>query len=419
MTHTVGSTYHPGSCQMDYRYDYDGSDYFWQSKTYIASTAFSSPWTKTSVDTGVFVPNVYRVNPYSVSRWLVQSGFTAASYTEPKGTSITAKINVSGNLFQYGLMSTLSTKGAKTSNGRAAGYALEKAYSNLDPSIADFGEDIGEIRETFQTLTNPFRSLRRFAKRRNLPQVRKDLQRWSDTGRYKRLVGKEAAEAAADVWMEIRYGIRPIIYSIANILEVLADEGIKLDPNRIRTARGAYKMSLGSESYSDLQLQTVGIATCYGDVKHKAYEKANAAIQYLWTGTGQISLCEKMGLTYRHFPETAWALASRSFVFDWWLDIGSFLEANRFVHPDVKILGNTVGTKTTNTFEVKGGYVQTTLNNPKNPHSLSSTEKLQVESYTRDVDVERPYLPTWVGGQYMDWKKTIDMLIVLYQSVKM
>lgn len=418
MTNTSGYTQSGGNATMSYRYLYDNGN-IWGPSSYEESMNLTLNWAKESVDTGRFTPNVYRVNPYHVEKAVVDSPSCAINVQERYGGTVTVDVNVGGCPYQRALASKHGLyHNDYPSKGRAAKQALIKAYGNLDPAVAGFGEDLGEIRETFNTLVHPFKNLRDFCDAHQLKKVRQALSRYAKTGKYKALVGKKAAEAAADAWMEVRYGLRPIYYSIQNLLEVLADMGLKYDPYRIRTARGSAKFTLGGKIHKNLGLlESVGIAAFYGNVKHEVKEKGYAQIHYNYLGLGNLLLSEKMGLTPRHFPETVWALTSRSFVFDWFWDVGSYLEACRFIHPDVKILGNCVGVRTSNKVSMSDPYFQLPFGNAKN-HKCPTGNNYATETYTRVTGQDLAWTPTWIGGQRLDLLKSIDLAIVAYNEVK-
>jgi hypothetical protein len=379
---------------------------FYTDKTYL--TKVRTYYDKTSVNTGNFVPGVYRVNPYSVWRevmegdqydtMLEKSSHTYRYYRD--GAPLALNI---GKVRNQSVPSALSALGQQ---------ALQKAYAKVSVGDLSMAEDIGEFRETIAMLKNPLGSLKNFLlddRRKNMKLLKK-LLRFQKTGRFGSQRGKEAAKAAANTWLELRYGFRPLINQLGDLIELARTGRSSFDSTKIRNCRAKVtSTSLFNTIKEDmLTIQNTGYK-----FRYTTDEELTAYASVSYRQVSESSALDNLGLTPRFWPETAWELTRLSFVWDWFVTVGPWIQTLR-INPHVQILGNTVGRKVHRTTEsdfyeiIMGGY-------PNTPMGAKST--YQFIRYDRTVDEDLPLTPLFRAGDVIDLFKTIDSVALLFQRI--
>lgn len=298
---------------------------------------------KESVDTGEFIPGVYRVNPYSVSEQL----FRFATNLELKiewdtGTLYHSVDFVSGalgaavvKLVDNSLLPDFSNLAERT---------MLRAHSNLAKSVANLGEDLGEIAETLEMIRHPFSAIRDFlysCNHRRLGLYHK-IEHYVHSGHWLGVSKRGAAKAASDAWLEFRYGFMPLCYTIQDIMKVVDEMAEPFLSEKILSSKSTLSNEVSRES-GDLTSSVGHIHYTYQQ-EFSTVGKVSTSIQYRLDN--ELSLMDKLGLTPRHLPELAWELTRLSFVVDWFVEIGPWLGTYLRFQPGVTVLGNTVGYKT-------------------------------------------------------------------------
>lgn len=125
---------------------------------------------------------------------------------------------------------------------------------------------------------------------------------------------KSTVKNAKDIWMQIRYSLRPLYYEIKNYTEAFAQIGI--GETRRQTFRAFGQLS-GSSTYSDTLTTS----------EYKRFTREEHTLSYsIRTGCLadiQIDLQSILGLD--HIFESAWELIPLSFVIDWFCNIGRII----------------------------------------------------------------------------------------------
>jgi hypothetical protein len=370
---------------------------------------------KSSVNSGSFQPGVYRVNPYDIYR------------EEMEIDDVDIQIKYNWTYFEqtYHFTGSLAARAFYPSPGdisfppwadHVEQLALQKAQAKLGQSDLDLGENLGEIRETIEMLKNPLKDLRRFLwsdRRRNL-RLLKRLLSYRKTGRYAGKTGKAAAKAAASTWLELRYGFRPLIMLLGDLIEQAQDQmNQTFDPDKIRSVRaavdGGNKKSLSSGTFG------LGGTTLVYDKVTDDKVIGTASIQY--RQSVPLTALQSLGLSPRHWPEIAWELTKLSHVWDWFITIGPWLGSIR-VHPEITVLGNTTGKHLTRTvtcrvLEAKV-YGDLYAGEPVSP---PATGKRTLNRYLRSVNTEPPLTPLLRPPNVLDLLKSIDSVALIYQRI--
>lgn len=184
--------------------------------------------------------------------------------------------------------------------------ASTQAKANIDDSTIDGLVFLGELRETIGYLRDPLSSFNKF-----LSGVRKTKNR-------KGYVGPTAG-FLSDNWLSYRYAMRPLASDIVNGMDAILDTVDGFDPDR-RTARG-YASSSGSLSDSGLIGGEPSVETTY-DTTSTHDVSVRAGILYEYSRSP-----DTWGMAAHQLPIAAWELIPFSFVADWFVNIGPWIEA--------------------------------------------------------------------------------------------
>lgn len=392
---------------------FDGTKWIVQLDQNFSSNAIEY-YTKTSVDSGRFTPGIYRVNPYSVSDEEYSFDPSTVNSYQYVYYGTRYEMTWTGQVAAWGA-SYLRDVSMPTALTTMASEALQKAQAKLGSGDFSLGEDLAELRETLQMLKNPLSALHDFLMKGNRKNLKK-LQAfftYLKSGTYGGSSGARAAKAASNAWLEFRYGWRPLIMLLGDLIEQanhVADKNF--DPNKIRCVRAS--VSRTDEYIRPDFSYPVFMGTGYASRKFKDELRANASIQY--KQAYPLGTFANLGLSPRYWPETAWELTKLSFVWDWVITIGPWLQGFR-VKPEITVLGNTVGKKLTRHAEMRNYKVYTGYGEGVAGKPLSGGASWTYRSYVRSVNVAPPPLPVFRLGNVFDTCKIIDTLALILQRI--
>lgn len=392
------------------------------NRTTPVNTSVSLTDDKVSVTSGGFTPGVYRVTPYTVYREDIGVNHVAWSDQSPDGGGLyTATSRLTGNIGPYlGYRSVNILPSISSNFSNYPDRVIQKAYGKLGKSEAGLGETLGEIRETLNLLRHPFKGLRDFLYDANYRRLGlwNTLSHYAKTGLWKErggrsLRGVDAAKIAADTWLEFRYGLMPLVYTVQDLVDLVNKKMQTLDPNRILTKRASIKVETPiSFSLAPTFIAQLGDTELSCSVFGTDQMRFNASVQYRLSGLP--SMFDLLGLSPKYLPETAWELTKLSFVVDWWFDVGAWLGALRF-DPVYTVLGNTVGKRvsrrvSTNVFTSCAGISFAPKTNRGTVFSY------QQEYYSREINRSLPSLPLF-KPEFNSTKHAVDALALILQPI--
>ena len=237
---------------------------------------------------------------------------------------------------------------------RILDFVLAKAAAKRSQPRHDMAVTLGELRETVMMLANPLKSLiklsrscynlgvsmrsirfngRKYIDYRSLP---KKLRRMSAKKMLKN--GREVVDDSTGLWLEYRYGVRPLLGEVDSILQLQADKVRSLDP--LQTARSGYTLPT-EKSVSRTSNAVHGFWFDF-HITHEVRREVYCGMYYRnkLSGSG-LGWLESMGLTPWNIPNLIWELTPCSFVVDRFVDVSSFL-SNVVPKPHLVDLGNFV-----------------------------------------------------------------------------
>lgn len=202
-----------------------------------------------------------------------------------------------------------------TWNDLSALYARNKALADLESAPLDSLVELGELKETLEMLRHPLKDLRKFLLR-NL---------YSRKGETARQYFQRLTTATSSTWLEYRYGVRPLISTIQDALKIYRDGLDKLLLNHIYSGYGKVKLSRGSKIVEDVYFASfVGkrqvVRSCYAEYTSKVYYKFDVIPTWY----------DRWGIDFWDLPNMAYQLTRLSFVWDWFIGIGDWIQALQY-----------------------------------------------------------------------------------------
>jgi len=276
---------------------------------------------------------------------------TPGRYTVTHIGAYTAILDKYGPVFPDGALLKLRQQLDSSRDAQVAGINARK---NISPSLVMSLVSIAESPKTFRMLSGALKDVAALAKaavsgnRKDLVQVDRVMRRrrlptlsararqlWRDT-KQDRLVVSAGSLTLAKRWLELRYGWTPAVMDVLGVLKAL-DPKRKLLPERA-TARGfsSHEKSIKLDGSVDLGAR---------GIENFATRHTDSVASRAWC----IYIADLNYQSYRDFGVTdiltaGYELVPYSFVLDWFINVGDWLEA---LQPKVgiKILAEGVVTK--------------------------------------------------------------------------
>jgi hypothetical protein len=266
--------------------------------------------------------------------------------------------------------------------------AASQAEVMVLPMIAEFTSTVA----TLKSLLNGVVHFARLAKKLKTSEL---------LGNYADL------DDLASKWMEIRYGLRPLMYdaigSVAAFNKMCGEKGAKRKVFRGHKSYTTFFQDTSTKTWNG------GVVTAHLNGSASYTLDARAGVM----ATVEFSKAGILGLDA--IAESIWEVVPLSFVFDWFFNFAKLI-ASWSPKLGVKILTSWVVLRTTSTQITD--VANTTINWPVDyPYSVSGDisghMKKIVTTVTREVDPARPLLPEI--DIHFDPAKLLDLAIILKQ----
>lgn len=209
---------------------------------------------------------------------------------------------------------------------------LVKAYAQMNSSSISAIENIADYKSTSKMLLDPLHSVDV-----HLQKMQKYVKRY---GR-----GRGAIQATANAWLQYRYGWKPLISDVKSAIDICASSRAKMSRRRLVARSGS---QLQAEKFFDLGPFKPGCP--WSPIKGVTTWKCPVVINYnCRVGSGVIydlldrtrvqDLVRSCGLDLRSVPKGMWDITPYSFVADWFVGVGDWLDAIT-PNPYVAVRGN-------------------------------------------------------------------------------
>lgn len=278
--------------------------------------------------------------------------------------------------------------------------AITKAYANAKSPVLPIQVYLGELAETLHMLREPLGSLRKMLGKGSFKKGRKLKSRLEPF--------KDLLEGASGTWLEYRYGWMPLVYQVQEIMDAFNYKVNHGFP--IQIVRGGSHLQL-SETNTLIREAVAVNALSVSYVLSKRNSIRAAAV----LATRQKMSSDKFfGNRWGDLVQTAWELKTLSFVWDWFFQIGDWLQAI-VPDPDLTVLANSVSIKRVNSITV--APVAYGISYPTkqgrlwfaNDNETLSDCTYKEESLVRVVNVKLPNVPI-LRKQWLSLARTADAL---------
>lgn len=207
----------------------------------------------------------------------------------------------------------------------------------------------------------------------------------------------------SSLWLEYRYGWRPLIYDAQSIGEALAE----LHSNNDKRRRNRVKGRVITEFQTSSSVDSTLTGSCQQGVVHRT------TIDTTWKFETRALVAGDISLQPFSFnpPLTAWELVPYSFVIDWFLNVGQAIAAVSF---------DTFATEYTSAVAVKvtgtRAFHAFVFSKPAGQTANRDLEAEAQSVYLQRLPVQIPFLPR-LNLNSLDLKKYFDLLSLAMQRL--
>lgn len=222
--------------------------------------------------------------------------------------------------------------------------------------------------------------------------------------------GLSLASATAQAWLELRFGWRPLMYDIAGIAQAALHE--KPVAGRLLVARGGADVSY---------LESVYDTTTSYKKTHtwSSKDRASAGVLYSYRDLTESEWRAKcLGLNLRTVPAHLWEVMPWSFVVDYFVKVGLWLDAIT-PDPDVVVRGNWVSLKTDYVWKTDGLSADIFIPNPPPTNYHVSGGSYTVTGKVLKRVVNQPISSTPpVSATPLAFSQIVDIAALIFGKVR-
>lgn len=276
-----------------------------------------------------------------------------------------------------------------TDVGRMSEVALVKSFAKAKSAPLMGIEALGELGKTVSMLRAPFSQAGKHIDRM-YKQLAYMKRNWS-----KARMAQDGAQAAASVWLEGRFGMRPFVGDISTIINEAERKLKGYNRALLSVARSGEKASGISTRifdqaaiFGDSQLKVSGSCTASLTVK------VNSGLIYSERQLNALEQARKFsGTRACDLPAGLWELMRYSLVVDWFVNVGDWIQAVTPT-PGFSALGNWVTSVSEYDVSASGNLLYQVTQNPATTYSGSAgSSHKTVFTMTRVVNQSLPSTP--------------------------
>lgn len=228
---------------------------------------------------------------------------------------------------------------------------LHKAYAKVNSSSLMLGEFVSDLDRTVGSLKRPFGGARDLLEK----------MLWHIERSRRRKTFTTLARACSSAWLEYRYGWKPLILDGASIIEQAHNLYYKAHKKRRRfVARSGDSFPATITGTLVVTPDVAGAYVSSGSAVLNINRTCNAGVicEVLPQQTAD-QLAKVMGYRPHDYVTTVWEIIPYSFVVDWFINVGDWLQAVVPV-PSVNYLGNWVTDVNVSEYVFSGGNLRRT-----------------------------------------------------------
>lgn len=358
----------------------------------VIPTAWNETRSKNSDTQGGFIPGVFSIKPYSVSRTFTSGqGQTLTSIWKAQdGVVYKSEFILSDHCRADAYSGIVHTSPDYVPQMR---LAWQECMSKLNESqwdaamdLAEIGGTLGLVASAVKALANGTKGIPGLVKRLLVPKLTKrpgqiDFKR---TVKSLQRDGEKGSKAAADAWLTWRYGVMPIVLSIQDLLELLKTQ-LEKAGTTIRTKRRRPSLPAVTKSWK-------GTVIPVRNANYVQNWEARVEAIVYYQRHFDMTLKQALGFAPENLPNLLWELTTLSFVWDWFFHLGDFLSA---LKPKVgmTVLGTTVSLKTIG----KTNVIQQFQTTGEKRIITASPFTYQTESFQRIKNPAYGSIPVFTG----------------------
>lgn len=286
-------------------------------------------------------------------------------------------------------------------------YTLQQAYSRA--SSASFNGSLfgAEAIKTLAMVRAPLKSALKLIKRVSGKRGKLSAS------------GVHSAKALSSAWLEYRYGWRPLIMDLHDLVQALYTA--PRVPHGDLVARSSYDRPFKSENPWVNPIQP-GDITFGGTTLLDFQARVRSSVRYRIDDESYSTfLSQSVGLGLDTVPSTIWELVPFSFVADWFMGFGQWIDT-LVPRPYIKILSNSTSVRSTRRVIDKLEYIEVdSLGRGVWPQQVRRAHLNRsftgvYTSYNRSVNNEIPLVPLRVPG-VLNLVHSVDSVALLCQSL--
>jgi hypothetical protein len=290
--------------------------------------------------------------------------------------------------------------------------SLIKAYAKIKKESIMTGELIAGLGQTIAMLRSPMAQSQKLLKR----MFQEPMVANARTAR-------KASQAVSSAWLEYRYGMQPLVLDINQGIRSGLSFQARLGKRRSVVRSGVTGMENLYIPFTDVPVTwwfggSSNKLWASGSVSTKRKHRVDAGVIFeVAKRTSSEQLSADLRLGSADLFATAWELVPFSFVADWFVDVGTWLDAVNLPH-DVSVLGNWV----TSVLEYEEVYASTDLKytgwraGEAYEHGSWGGSTQTVNSVNRRCNLTLPPLPLSSTG-YRAGIHAVDAIALLLKPI--
>jgi hypothetical protein len=184
--------------------------------------------------------------------------------------------------------------------------AATKAWQDANGHDAEILQDLAESGQTLSMLKSPTTTAKNLLS--SITRAKK--------GSKLKSLGKTSVETANNLWLQYRYGVRPLVSSLNGVVQAMG----RLNTKHRWTARGKYPLERTRDVSGTKLLWNVGFNWNRRD-SHRVNVRAGILLEE------NLTLSNNLGVDASGMLSLPWELVPYSFVADWFINVGDYIGA--------------------------------------------------------------------------------------------